>query len=255
MSLKQKIKNREVTIGSWITIGDASVVEIMLQAGFDWLCLDMEHSAITLTEAQKLIRVIDLGGKPPLVRVSHNDPNVIKRIMDAGAHGVIVPMVNSKSEASLAVSAVQYPPRGTRGVGLGRAQDYGTGFDQYKKWVESESVVIVQIEHIKAVENLEAILSVEGVDGFLVGPYDLSASLGVLGEFEHPEMIKALDRIKTVSQKFSAVSGIHVIAPKPELALAKIKEGFKFIAFSLDSLFLTETCRQNLESIRRAIVQ
>ena len=255
MSLKQKIQNKEVTIGSWITIGDASVAEIMLKADFDWLTIDMEHSAITLAEAQQLIRVIDLGGKTPLVRVSHNDPNVIKRVMDAGAHGVIVPMVNSKEEALAAVNAVQYPPQGMRGVGLGRAQGYGVDFEKYQKWVRSESVVIIQVEHIRAVESLETILSVKGVDGFMVGPYDLSASLGVPGEFNHPEMIKALERIKTVSQKFNVASGIHVIQPEPELVLTKIKEGFKFIAFSLDSLFLAETCRRNLGSVRKHITQ
>ncbi|OGQ05100.1 MAG: 2,4-dihydroxyhept-2-ene-1,7-dioic acid aldolase [Deltaproteobacteria bacterium RIFCSPLOWO2_01_44_7] len=252
ISLKQKIKNREVTIGSWITIGDPCIAEIMVKAGFDWLTVDMEHSAITLSEAQRLIQVIELGGKTPFVRVDHNDANIIKRVMDAGAHGIIVPMVNTKEDALAAVSAVQYPPKGKRGVGLGRAQGYGVAFEKYKKWVDTESIVIVQVEHIQAVQNLEAILSVEGIDGFLVGPYDLSASLGVPGEFEHPEMIKALNKIKVVSKKLNAVSGIHVIPPKPELVLTKIKEGFQFIAFSLDSLFLAQMCSVGLENIRAA---
>ena len=132
MTLKQKIKNRELTIGSWITIGDPVVAEIMANAGYDWLTIDMEHSVISLEAAQDLIRCIALCGVDPLVRVGNNDPTIIKRVMDAGAHGVIVPMVNTRQDAINAVNAVKYPPQGTRGVGLARAQKYGNGFDEYK---------------------------------------------------------------------------------------------------------------------------
>ncbi|MCX5782676.1 MAG: aldolase/citrate lyase family protein [Elusimicrobia bacterium] len=174
-SLKQRLKDRELTIGSWITIGHPSVAEIMAQAGFDWLTVDMEHSAITLSEAQNLIQVIELSGVAPLVRVGSNDSNLIKRVMDAGAHGVIVPMVNTVEDAEKAVKSVKYPPKGFRGVGLARAQKYGASFENYKKWNENESIVIVQIEHIKAVENLEGILTVDVVDGFITIDLSLSA--------------------------------------------------------------------------------
>ena len=149
MNLKKRLMNRELTIGSWITIGNTVVAEIMARAGYDWLTLDMEHSAITIDIAQDLIRVIELCGVAPLVRVGNNDSTIIKRVMDAGAHGVIVPMVNSRDDAEKAVASVQYPPKGFRGVGLARAQKYGTDFEGYKKWNEKESIVIVQIEHIK----------------------------------------------------------------------------------------------------------
>jgi 2-keto-3-deoxy-L-rhamnonate aldolase RhmA len=120
MDLKQKLQNRELTTGSWITIGSPVVAEIMAQAGFDWLVVDMEHSAITLSLAQNLIQVIDLAGVVPLVRVGHNQPNLIKRVMDAGAKGVIVPMVNSKADAEQAVASVKYPPEGFRGSRAGK---------------------------------------------------------------------------------------------------------------------------------------
>ena len=251
MNLKDKLKNRELTIGSWITIGHTVVAEIMARAGYDWLTVDMEHSAITIDIAQDLIRVIDLCGVVPLVRVGENDPNLIKRVMDAGAHGVIVPMVNSKDDAEKAVASVQYPPKGFRGVGLARAQKYGVDFEGYKKWNEQESIVIVQIEHIKAVENLEAILSVPGVDGFIIGPYDLSGSLGVPGQFDHPEMLKALNRVKDVSEKMNALSGFHVISPEVEAFQEKVRDGYKFIAHSLDVLFLGNGCRNSLNNIRK----
>lgn len=251
MTLKQKLKKRKLTIGSWITIGHTVVAEIMAKVGYDWLTVDMEHSAITLDIAQDLIRVIELCGVVPLVRVGENDPNLIKRVMDAGAHGVIVPMVNSKDDAEKSVASVQYPPKGFRGVGLARAQKYGVDFEGYKKWNEQESIVIVQIEHIKAVENLESILSVPGVDGFIIGPYDLSGSLGVPGQFDHPEMLKALNRVKDVSEKMNALSGFHVIPPEVEALQEKIREGYKFIAHSLDILFLGNGCRNALQILKK----
>ena len=139
MNLKKRLLARELTIGSWITIGNPVVAEVMANVGYDWLTIDMEHSAITMENAQDIIRVIDLCGVVPLVRVGHNDPNLIKRVMDAGAHGVIVPMVNSRDEAEKAVRSVKYPPLGFRGVGLARAQKYGMDFEDYKKWNEKNS--------------------------------------------------------------------------------------------------------------------
>lgn len=254
MTLKNKLENKELTIGSWITLGHPSIAEIMVKAGYDWLTVDMEHSAITLHQAQQLIQVIELSGCSPLVRVGKNDPNLIKRVMDAGAHGVIVPMVNSVEDAKVAVSSVKYPPNGTRGVGLARAQDYGKSFEKYKKWNDEESIVIVQVEHIKAVENLEDILSVDGVDGFIIGPYDLSGSLGVPGQFDHPDFVEALEKVKEVSKRLDALAGFHVIPPTVDEFNKKVEEGYRFIAHSLDILFLGESCRNSIEKIREDLV-
>jgi 2-keto-3-deoxy-L-rhamnonate aldolase RhmA len=249
-SLKTRLEGRELTVGSWITLGHPAVAEIMAKAGFDWLTIDMEHSAITLHQTQQLIQIIELSGVVPLVRVGKNEPNLIKRVMDAGSHGVIVPMVNSMEEAEQAVASVKYPPKGFRGVGLARAQSYGADFEGYRRWNETESVVIVQVEHIKAVENLESILSVEGVDGLIIGPYDLSGSLGVPGQFEHPEVVGALQRVKDVTKAMNAVSGFHVIPPDPREVARKTDEGYLFVAYSLDILFLGNSCREGLKQIR-----
>jgi 2-dehydro-3-deoxyglucarate aldolase len=248
-SLKTKIKNKEVTIGSWITLGHTSIAEIMAKAGFDWLVIDMEHSAITLHEAQELIKVIELSGIVPLVRVGNNDSTLIKRVMDAGAHGVIVPMVNCSEDAIKAVNAVKYPPTGQRGVGLARAQGYGLEFERYKNWVNKESIVIVQIESVDAINNLEEILSVD-IDGFIIGPYDLSASMGKPGEFDHPDVVNALTKVKEVSQEMGAVSGFHVIPPDSGVVIKMIQEGYKFIAFSLDTLFLGLKCGEEMDKIK-----
>ncbi|OGW77915.1 MAG: 2,4-dihydroxyhept-2-ene-1,7-dioic acid aldolase [Omnitrophica bacterium RIFCSPHIGHO2_02_FULL_46_20] len=251
MNLKRKLGKGSMTLGSWITLGDYAGTEIMAKAGFDWLAIDMEHSAIEMERAQNLVRIIELSGCVPLVRVSENNANIIKRVMDAGSHGVIVPMVNSAQDALHAVNAVKYPPRGIRGVGLGRAQRYGLNFEGYKRWQAKNSVVIVQIEHIDAVNNLGEILEVDGVDGFFVGPYDLSASLGRPGEFSHPDVKKALDKIRAISKDANKVRGIHVIQPDHVDVDRRIKEGYNFIAFSLDALFLGGAVIEKLSKIRR----
>src|SRR3972149_4608109 len=250
INLKEKLRKNELTIGSWITLSHPSIPEIMAKTGFGWLTIDMEHSAITLHQAQQLIQIIELSGVVPLVRVGENSPNLIKRVMDAGAYGVIVPMVNSKEDAEKAVNAVKYPPVGNRGVGLARAQGYGLEFEKYKKWVNKGRIVIVQIEHIKGVENLEEILSVDGVDAFIVGPYDLSGSLGMPGNFTHPSMRNALKRIMNVSKKFKRSAGFHVIPPDTKEVHKKIREGYRFISFSLDTLFLGVKCKEEMKRIK-----
>lgn len=248
-SLKLKLGKCEFTIGSWITLAHPAIAEIMARVGFDWLVIDLEHSVITIREAEELIRVIALSGACPLARLSFNDPVQIKRIMDAGAHGVIVPMVNSASDARQAVEAVRYPPEGRRGVGLARAQGYGSSFESYRQWLNQESVVIAQVEHIEAVNNLEAILAVEGVDGFIVGPYDLSASLGVPGQFDHFSVKDAMDKIQSVGIDSDKAAGIHVIEPDVEEVRQRVGEGYSFVAYSLDIRMLDSACRSGVDAI------
>ena len=250
MGLKQKLAQHEITIGSWISLAHPGIAEIMANAGFDWLVIDLEHSVITIREAEELIRVIQLKGVTALVRLSANDPILIKRVMDAGADGVIIPMVNSAEEALKAVKSVYYPPYGNRGVGLARAQGYGTSFDDYRSQLSDNTVVIVQVEHITAVKNLGSILEVDGVDGFIVGPYDLSGSLGIPGQFQDQKMVNAMKTIQDISEKFHANAGFHVVPPDPALLKDKIKQGYTFLAYSVDFLFLGEMCRQGLKEIR-----
>lgn len=247
--LKERLRKRELTVGSWMGIGSTAIAEIMSKAGFEWLVIDMEHSSISESQCAELIRVVDLSGKAPLVRTGANDPLLIKRAMDAGAHGVIVPMVNTREDAEKAVAAVKYPPCGTRGVGLSRAQGYGTSFDEYKRWVEEESVVIIQVEHIDAVENIDEILAVDGIDGFIIGPYDLSGSIGTPGEFNGKRMLKALDKVKKASNRTNISAGYHVVPPRPALVREKIREGYTFIAYSVDFLFIAEACKGGLVEI------
>tara|TARA_Y100000294_G_C8554121_1_gene336523 strand:- start:576 stop:1307 length:732 start_codon:yes stop_codon:yes gene_type:complete len=242
-----------MTLGSWITLNHISIVEIMADAGFDWLCVDLEHSVIDYYGAEKLIATIEAKGCVPYVRVGANDPLIIKRVLDAGAKGIIVPMINSKIDAEKAVNAVKYPPLGNRGVGLARAQGYGFDFEEYADTINNETRVIAQIEHIDAINNLEDIITVDGIDGTIIGPYDLSGSMGKPGKYEDSDVVDVLRKYEEVSKKVDKPMGYHIIEPNHKLVLEKIKNGYTFIAFSLDILFLGTICRQEMNSLRNGI--
>ncbi|MBN1870812.1 MAG: 2,4-dihydroxyhept-2-ene-1,7-dioic acid aldolase [Candidatus Omnitrophica bacterium] len=250
-SLKKRINGGELTIGSWITISSPENVEVMGQFGFDWLTVDMEHSMITLPQAQQLVRTIKSMNIPALVRVEENNANNIKRVMDLGADGIIVPMVLSKEGAQRAVEAVKYPPQGIRGVGLTRAQGYGFKFDSYKEWVKRESIVIAIIEHYKAVDHLEEILSVDGIDATMIGPYDLSGSMGYPGEYKRKNVADQIARYLKVSKALNKPAGFHVVPPVAKQVDEKIRRGFKFLAFGTDALFLGTKIKEQLRMVKK----
>jgi 2-keto-3-deoxy-L-rhamnonate aldolase RhmA len=241
--LKKKLKTGQLSVGSWITLNDPAVAEIFANAGYEWLVIDLEHSSLSIQDAGQLIRVIDLAGSTPLVRLTSNDPNQIKRVLDAGAHGIVVPMVNSAEDAVRAISATRYAPDGTRGVGLSRAQGYGQGFADYLEWQKNSLVVIPQIEHIDAVNNLESILSVPGVDGYIIGPYDLSCSMGIPGEFDNLEFVAVMETIRDVGKKMGCSGGLHIVEPDVELLRKTISDGYLFIAYSVDFRMLDVSAR------------
>jgi 2-keto-3-deoxy-L-rhamnonate aldolase RhmA len=251
--LKANLKGKQLSIGTWITIPHQAIIEILSSAGFDWMVLDLEHAAIDYQAMMNLIGHIQGNGMEALVRVSKNEEVVIKKAMDAGANGVIVPMVKNAAEAKDAVDYVKYPPHGKRGVGLSRAQQYGFGFDSYKKWLQDSCVVIVQVEHIESVYNLEAILKVEGIDGIIVGPYDLSASMGMPGDFENPKVLDAIKEVITIASNLNKPLGFHVISSDHRHLLEKVLEGYTFLAFSLDFFFLGDKARSEMLKLKSAI--
>ena len=187
------------------------------------------------------------------MRVGTNDSLLIKRALDAGAKGVIVPMVNSRKDAQKAVDSVKYPPIGTRGVGLARAQGYGFNFEEYAKKVNDETIVIAQIEHIDAVNNLEEILGIDGIDGTIIGPYDLSGSMGKPGRDNDKDVREVLGEYEKISKKLNKLMGYHVIEPDYRLVLEKIEAGYTFIAFSLDTLFLGTICRDQMTQLKKSL--
>jgi len=240
-TLKKKLANNEQTYGCWITLAHPLIPEILAMAGFDWLAVDMEHTSIDHNDLLPLLISIEANGMIPLVRVGENNPNLIKRIMDAGAYGVIVANVCTAKEASEAVNAVKYPPFGTRGVGLYRAQAYGKKFENYLKWVEEESLVIVQIEHIDAVQQIDEIFSVSGIDAYMIGPYDLSGSLKKPGKFDDLEVKDAIETIIQSGRKHNIPAGFHSVSSDPDEAYKRQQQGFIFLAFSTDAILLGDS--------------
>lgn len=240
---------KSYTIGSWITLNHFSIIEIMADCKFDWLCVDMEHSVTDYFEAEQLIATIQAKGIKAFVRVGENNTRIIKRVLDAGADGIIVPMVKTKEEAIKAVKAVKYPPYGERGVGLARAQKYGFGFEEYKDTIASNIKLIVQIEHIDAISNLNEIIEVEGIDGTFIGPYDLSGSMGKPGKYDDPDVKVALTKYEEIAKKYNKLIGFHVIQPDFNLVVEKLNKGYNFVAFSLDTLFLGTKCREQMNQL------
>lgn len=253
MSLKSRLSRSELTIGSWVTLGHPSIAEIMAAAGFDWLVLDMEHSVLELSEVQSIIQVLDGKQCPAIVRLTSNHPDQIKRVMDAGATGVMVPMIKSAAEAKAAVDGVYYPPRGQRGVGLARAQGYGNSFQAYRQWLDENAVIVVMIEHVDAVKAIDSILAVPGIDAYIIGPYDLSGSMGRPGDLNHPDVQAAIAQVLEAGRRAKKPGGIHVIEPDPEALQQRIQAGFNFLGYGLDIRILDSICRTHLQSIRATL--
>ena len=258
--LKETLRGRQRTVGSWLTFSTEASAEIMARAGFEWLVIDMEHAPLDIADAARLIRVIDLAGVPVLCRLPANDAVIAKRVLDAGAMGVMIPGVASADEARRAVEAVSYPPTGQRGVGLGRAQGYGRGLEDYRRRMHSALVVVAMIETRAGVEAAAAIASTPGIDGIFIGPYDLSASLGRIGQLDHPAVRAAERRVLKTASKAGIACGIHVVHPSATLVRRAVRDGYTFVALGVDMLLLGDAAASaislwNAPASRRAVAR
>jgi len=249
--MNKLLHGRKMTIGSWLAIPNEASAEIMANAGFDWLVIDMEHSPIVAESASRLIRIIDLCGLPALCRLPSNDPVVAKQVLDAGAAGIIVPMVENREEAIKAVEAAYYPPKGIRGVGLARAQGYGSEFEAYKD--NYRVVVIAMIESMKGVGNIEEIVTVSGLNGILVGPYDISASFGLIGQLDHPKIHDGLKKVIGACDQANIGCGLHVVHPSNEAVQIAYEAGYTFLALGIDMIFLDQAAKKSLEKRRNGM--
>jgi len=241
--LKAALRSRSFTHGSWITFPAEAPTEIMARAGFEWLVIDMEHSPIDIEAAARLIRIIDLAGLPALCRLPTNDPIIAKRVLDAGAAGIVVPCIESVEDAQRAVGSAFYPPTGKRGVGLARAQDYGGSLEDYRARVGDDIVVICMIETRAGMEASAQIATLPGVDGLFIGPYDLSASMGHIGQLDHPDVRAAEARIRDAARHANIACGLHVVHHTPALVKRALDDGYTFLALGVDMIFLREAAR------------
>jgi 2-keto-3-deoxy-L-rhamnonate aldolase RhmA len=190
-ALKAKLRARQCLFGGWISYAHPSITETFARAGFDFIAIDMEHSTISLAEAQRIIAASQSEGVPCLPRpVSHSN-DWLKPLLESGADGLVVQMVNTPAEVEVLIGHLKYPPVGRRSYGVNRAQAYGYDFDDYVTTWNKTSSFIIQVESVAAVENIDSLLAFDEVDGVMVGPYDISGSLGVPGQTSHPSVIEA----------------------------------------------------------------
>ncbi len=249
------INTEKYFIGSWIQTASTISAELMANCGFDFLVVDTEHSAVDLSQAQAIFQAIKSGNTDckPFVRLKGNDYATTKRYMDAGANGVIVPLVNSAGVAKEVVRAVKYPPDGDRGVGFCRDNMWGINLDSRIQSANQETFVCLQIEHQKALASIDEILSVKGVDAAFIGPYDLSASMGITAQFDHPDYQTAVATILNACNKYNVMAGIHVVQPDVDEVLQRIDQGFRMIGFSLDVTMISHISIIGLKKIRRKL--
>jgi 4-hydroxy-2-oxoheptanedioate aldolase len=234
--VKRLLRAGRPAIGTWLGLGSPVVAEQLAHLGFDWLVIDQEHGAIDASLTLSLLQAISTTETVPLVRVPSNEAAHIRRALDAGAYGVVVPMVNTVEEAKRAVRAARYPPQGDRGVGGARPRLYG-GPD-YLAHANEEMLVIVQLERLEAVRNVRDILSVQGVDAWLVGPNDLCASLGLppANESDAPEFREALAAVRLAARTLGVPGGVH--AGSAETARQAMEQGDLLVSVGSDVSFL-----------------
>jgi 2-dehydro-3-deoxyglucarate aldolase len=234
-NIRSRLKQGGVSIGSWIQIPHPSIAEILGQAGYDWVAVDMEHGSIAVNQLPDLFRALELGNTLPLARIAHAHSKDCKQALDAGAGGIIVPMIESAEQLLHVRNACCWPPAGNRGVAYSRANLFGRNFESYYKEAQAP-LLIAMIEHYQAVNKLEEIFSVEGLDAILIGPYDLSASMGITEQFKNPEFCSVMKIINDKAKEYGIPSGIHVVAPSEFELKMRINDGYSFIAYSIDAV-------------------
>jgi len=256
-TFRNTLQSGGTLIGSWVNTCSTVVAELMAAAGFDFLTIDAEHSAVGLPQIQMLLQAIRSGNPQcaGLVRMAGNEYALTKQYLDAGAMGVIAPLINTAEQARQLVAAAKYPPQGRRGVGFCRANKYGLNLKENVVSANDQVLVCVQIEHVDGLRNIDEILSVPGVDAVFVGPYDLSASMGITAQFDHPDMIGAVGDILAACKKHNIAPGIHVVQPDTKEVLQRCSEGYRFIAYSLDITMLSNACCEGLAELKEKTSQ
>lgn len=247
--LKRDLASGKVCLGATITFYSPVVAEILSRVGLDWLWYDTEHTYMSLENVITMLQATNGANISNIVRVPWNDMTMIKKALDTGPEGIIVPLLRTKEDAKNAVKAMKYPSWGERGAGLSRAQCYGLHMGEYLETANDEVMTILQIEHIDAVNNIEEILSVNGVDACMIGTLDLSGSMGILGQTASPEVEEAVQKVLTACKKAKMPCGNVTLSP--EDTNKRIEEGFQLLIMGIDVLFLHGAARDALSQIKR----
>ena len=247
-TLKSRLQNGETCIGGWLSVSSPQVAEAMASCGFDWIAVDMEHSLHNMADIHLCFAAMERHGCAPMVRLSSADPYLARQMLDAGAQGMIVPVVEDVEEFKSFAAHCYYPPRGRRGVGVSRQMLWGDSFDEYMK--NFSPLLIPQIETTSGVAVSDALCKLDCVDGLFLGPYDLSASLGTPGNFKTPEFDAAIEIVKAACLNNHKSPGFHQVAPEMELLNARLEEGYRLVAFGTD-MFAMRHSFQDVRAVQR----
>jgi len=250
--VREKLKTGQSTLGCFLGLGSPSVAELMAQAGFDWLVIETEHSALDSSQVEHLLMAIKGTQAIPLVRLPSGDQVYIQRALDIGAMGIVVPLVRTKEEAQAIVRATRYPPEGTRGFGPLRAAQYMFDTNDYFYRANENLLVALIVETREAVQNLESIASVPGVDALFLGPFDLSLSLGLDPMKQpHREVEEIIEHMLLIASESNIAIGIHAMTI--DQMLQRQAQGFRMISFSTDYMILADGARAGLADFKREI--
>jgi 4-hydroxy-2-oxoheptanedioate aldolase len=250
--VRRRLATGEPSVGTWLALPSPEGAEYVGTLGFDWLVIDAEHNPVDIRTLALMFGAIGRSGTAPMVRIPWNSPENFKRVLDAGAWGIVVPMVNSREEAERAVEAMRYPPVGARSVGGGRhSMSFGTAATDYYAHANDELLLVLQIEHINGVENADDILSVPGVDACFIGPNDMAASMGLgLGvplESDNPRLVEAIQHVREASVRNGVAPGVHCSGA--DGVNQRIDEGFQFLALASELRYLMGGLKDALGSL------
>lgn len=242
--IRKNLKSKIPAFGSWQQIQSIEISKILSNGSYDWVALDLEHGAFDNSFLSYAFDQIIANGCLPIARISKPDKYLARYVLDYGAGGIIIPMIENKEQLQEIIDYSIWPPHGKRGVGFCNANNFGGSFKDYSKEARSP-LIIAMIENQKGVENLKQILSVNNLDAIMIGPYDLSASLGILGKFSHKNFIKCQNEIFKICKKFRMPFGFHIVEPDKKIITNKLNQGATFIALGTDTTFLNKFCKLN----------
>jgi len=244
-TFKQKLQAKEKLIGTIISLPSPEIAEIYSSLGFDWLFVDLEHGAIGILDAQRILQASSI---PCLVRCPVNEDIWIKKCLDIGAAGIIVPLVKNKFDVERLMESCKYPPMGSRSIGIARAHGYGFDFSNYVQHANDKISTIIQIEHIDAVKNINEIIKVEGIDCVFVGPYDLSGSMNLIGQVEHQDVVSAIDEVTQACKMANIPLGIF--ASSPAGVQRYVQAGYSLIAVGTETMLLGNAASAIIKSLK-----
>jgi len=251
-TIKQRLQRGEAVNGTFLSLGNAIATEIVANAGFDWVMIDLEHGMGGEADVLRQLQCVNSDRVSSIIRVESFHRQRINRVLDFGAQGIMCPRIENAAEVELVIQAMRYPPEGRRGVAkLIRASEYGTNFNDYRNRIAKDLLCVIQIETVQAVENISQIAAVPGVDVLFIGPSDLSMALGIFGELQHPLFGETVDKIIQAAKNAGKQVGILLSDPADHKRY--FEKGIRFFAYGTDAYFLNQGARQAAESLRKPV--